>query len=201
MNERAAMDHVDFYFDFASPYSYLAHSQLATLGTPVRLVPISVLEVMKLVNNTPTSITCPVKRAYAGKDLARWAGRYGVPFALPDMARLDLGLLLRLAVAAQSRGLGAPVAACLFKAVWGGEGDASPQAVAALLDGAGLPGSTLLAAAQEPAVAEALAASVREAAEVGVFGAPTFRARGELYFGNDRLEFVREAVAALEVAQ
>ena len=54
-----------------------AQSARMTLGARVRLTPFSVLPLMKLVNNTPTTITCSVKRAYAGKDLGRWAARYG----------------------------------------------------------------------------------------------------------------------------
>ena len=188
------MPTIDLFFDFVSPYSYLAHSQLATLPAEVRLTPIAVLEVMKIVNNTPTTITCPAKRAYAGKDLARWAARYGVPLKTPDFAALDSGLLLRIAVAAQAKGIGPAVIARLFEGVWGGAGEATPAGVQALLDSGGLPGAALVAAAAEPAAAEALAANVKAAAEAGVFGAPTFRVDGELYFGNDRLEFVREAL-------
>jgi 2-hydroxychromene-2-carboxylate isomerase len=189
------MRSIDLFFDFVSPYSYLAFTQLGTLDAEVNLVPVAILEVMKRVNNTPTTITCPVKRAYAGKDLARWAARYGVPLQSPDFSRLDPGLLLRVVTAAQPKALAHRITATIFGAVWGANGDATPQGLPGLLKAAGLPANDLLAAANGPDAAAALARAVEEASEAGVFGAPTFRVAGDLYFGNDRLDFVREALA------
>ena len=186
---------IDFYFDFQSPYSYLAHSQLGTLGVPVRLVPFSVLPLMKLVNNTPTTIVCAVKRAYAGKDLARWAARYGIALASPDMKRLDGDLLLRVVTAITEETTRARATDAIFKAVWGGVGDPSPEGLAAVLSARGLPGAGLIEAAGQPGVAEALAAATEAAAARGVFGSPSLFVGDELFFGNDRLEFVREHLA------
>ena len=190
------MDTIDFIFDFRSPYSYLAHSQLGTLAARVRHRPIAVLELMKQVNNTPTTVTCPAKRAYAGKDLARWAVRYGVPFGPMDMARMDGDFLLRLALAAGEVNLADDLIGVLFKAVWGRQGDASVEGAPSLLAGAGLPATELIAAANAGSTARALADATAAAAALGVFGAPTFRVGEDLYFGNDRLDFVREALAS-----
>jgi 2-hydroxychromene-2-carboxylate isomerase len=195
------MDPIDFYFDFVSPYSYLAHSQLDVLEAPVRLAPMAVLELMKQVNNTPTTVTCPVKRAYAGKDLARWSARYGVPVSATDMKRLDGALLLRVATAAKPGPERAAVVEAIFKGVWGAEGDPSPEGLEALLAARGLPAADLIAAAAQPAAADALAAETKAAAEIGVFGAPTIRVAGELFFGNDRLDFVREAITQARAPQ
>src|SRR4051812_29713760 len=164
---------LEFYFDFQSPYSYLAHSQLGTLGAPVRLVPFSVLPLMKLVNNTPTTITCPVKRAYAGKDLGRWAARYGVPLVSPDMKRLDGELLLRVVTAAKDEATRATATDAIFKAVWGGVGDPAPEGLEAVLSARGLPGAELIAAAAQPEAAAALTAATEAAAARGVFGSPS----------------------------
>ncbi len=188
------MPPVSFYFDFFSPYSYLAHSQLPSLGAPVRLVPFQVLELMRLVNNSPTTITCAAKRAYARKDLGRWAARYGVILKPSDIRKLDGALLLRIATAAEVFGLREQVVDAIFKAVWGGAGDASPDGIGAHLTFADLPGDKLLAAAGIEATAAALKAATEEAADVGAFGAPTLRVGEEIYFGNDRLEFVRAAI-------
>jgi 2-hydroxychromene-2-carboxylate isomerase len=191
---------LEFYFDFQSPYSYLAHSQLGALGAPVRLAPISVLPLMKLVNNTPTTITCSAKRAYAGKDLARWAARYGVPLSSPDMKRLDGELLLRVVTAAPNEAIRAEATDAIFKAVWGGAGDPSPEGLEAVLSARGLPAADLIAAAGRPEAAEALAAATEAAAARGVFGAPTVFVGDEIFFGNDRLDFVRDRLAAKEAA-
>jgi 2-hydroxychromene-2-carboxylate isomerase len=191
---------IEFYFDFQSPYSYLAHSQLGALGATVRLVPFQVLPLMKLVNNTPTTITCAVKRAYAGKDLGRWAARYGVPLSPPDMTRLDGELLLRVVTAARSEAIRAQATDAIFKAVWGGAGDPSPAGLEAVLAARGLPAAELIAAAGQPEAAEALAAATEAAGARGVFGSPTIFVGDEIFFGNDRLDFVRERLAAKEAA-
>jgi 2-hydroxychromene-2-carboxylate isomerase len=62
---------VEFFFDFVSPYSYLAYSQLDSLQADISLRPMHVLSVMKAVGNTPTTVTCAAKGRYAGADLAR----------------------------------------------------------------------------------------------------------------------------------
>ncbi|MGH7022193.1 MAG: 2-hydroxychromene-2-carboxylate isomerase [Caulobacteraceae bacterium] len=191
---------VEFYFDFQSPYSYLAHSQLGALGAPVRLTPFQVLPLMKLVNNTPTTITCSVKRAYASKDLGRWAARYAVPLSPPDMKRLDAELLLRVVTAAESETIRATATDAIFKAVWGGAGDPSAEGLEALLSARGLPGASLIAAAGEPWVADALVAATQAAAGRGVFGSPTIFVGDEMFFGNDRLDFVRELLATKAAA-
>jgi 2-hydroxychromene-2-carboxylate isomerase len=187
---------LEFYFDFQSPYSYLAHSQLGTLGAPVRLVPFSVLPLMKLVNNTPTTITCAVKRTYAGKDLGRWAARYGVQLVSPDMKRIDGELLLRVVTAAKDEAVRATATDAIFKAVWGGVGDPAPEGLEAVLNARGLPGAAMIAAASQPETAEALMAATEAAAARGVFGSPSIFVGDEMFFGNDRLEFVRESLAA-----
>jgi 2-hydroxychromene-2-carboxylate isomerase len=191
---------IEFYFDFQSPYSYLAHSQLGALGAPVRLMPFSVLPLMKLVNNTPTTITCPVKRAYAGKDLGRWAARYGVPLSPPDQQRLDGELLLRVVTAIEGEAVRAEAVDAIFKAVWGGVGDPSPDGLEALLNARGLDGAALIAAASRPETAEALASATQAAATRGVFGSPTIFVGDEIFFGNDRLDFVREHLASKAAA-
>ena len=71
---------IDFYFDFPSPYSYLAHTQLPRIaaehGAAVAYHPFRILELMKIVGNRPTTIECKNKSKYAGADLQRWTRRY-----------------------------------------------------------------------------------------------------------------------------
>ena len=67
------MTTIDLYFDFHSPYSYLAHSQLGSFSATVNYHPMDLVAVMMQVGNTPTTIACPAKGKYAGADLQRWA--------------------------------------------------------------------------------------------------------------------------------
>src|SRR5882672_3057266 len=96
---------LDFYFDFRSPYSYLAFTQLGSLPARANLLPISVLDVMKIVGNTPTSVTCGAKGSYVKRDLARWARHYGVPIKpRADMAKIDGKMLLRTVLVSETIG-------------------------------------------------------------------------------------------------
>jgi len=155
---------------------------------------------MKIVGNTPTTVICAVKRAYAGKDLGRWALRYGIPLSMPDQKGLDAELLLRVVTAARDETTKATATDAIFKAVWGGIGDPSPAGLEAVLAARGLPAAKLIAAAGEPEAAEALTAATEAAAARGVFGSPTMFVGDEMFFGNDRLEWVRECLAAKEAA-
>ena len=85
---------VEFHFDYRSPYSYLAMTQTGDID--LTLHPFDVIDVMKRVGNTPTTITCKAKGAYASVDLGRWARRYGVPMSPnPKMREIDGRRLLR----------------------------------------------------------------------------------------------------------
>src|SRR5262249_10313572 len=102
---------IEFYFDFVSPYSYLATTQFPRLkadtGTAIAYRPFRVLELMKLVGNRPTTIECKNKGAYAGADIQRWAARYRVPFKRnPNMRSFDHDLLRRAALVAIERAAG-----------------------------------------------------------------------------------------------
>jgi 2-hydroxychromene-2-carboxylate isomerase len=75
---------IEFYFDFPSPYSYLAQTQLPKIaaehGATVTYHPFRILELMTIVGNRPTTIECKNKGKYAGVDLQRWTKRYTSTF-------------------------------------------------------------------------------------------------------------------------
>lgn len=181
-----------FFFDFRSPYSYLAHSQFPGLPGEIVFKPIDVLEVMKRVGNVPTTVICAPKKRYANADLGRWAALYGVPLSPnPGMGQADGRRLLRAVIAAGPR---APEAvARIFPAMWAGDAAlATAEDLAALLDGLGVTAAMI----ESPAAEAALDANVAEAEARGVFGAPTFIAGDQMFFGNDRLDFLRQALKA-----
>jgi 2-hydroxychromene-2-carboxylate isomerase len=189
---------VEFYFDYASPYAYLANTQLSKLGIPVARKAIAIIEVMKLVNNQP-SPRCPPKARYAALDAKRWADRYGVPFGLNDRLRtaimsgaFDPRLLVRGALAAKTMGVFDSYHHAMFDAVWGNPQDVVTETGRAqFLERHGLAHTNLWAKAAEPAIEEELQRDVVQAAERGIFGVPTFFVDQEMFFGNDRVDFVR----------
>jgi len=191
---------IDFYFDFPSPYSYLAHTQLPRLAAEHRATvtyhPFRILELMKLVGNRPTTIECKNKGKYAGVDLQRWTRRYNVGFARNshsksfDFAELDRGALVAIA-----DGRGAEYVNAIFAAIWGSPVDLSRRSVLIdVLDGAGFDARSLIQRAATEDIAAKLETETNAAAERGVFGAPTMFVGHEMFFGNDRLDFVVEAL-------
>lgn len=187
---------VEFFLDYRSPYTYLANTQMPTLGAAVDYKPIDILNVMRMVNNQPSPV-CPPKSRYAGYDAARWARHYGVAYA-PNKAlfkamgtgQLEGALLVRAALAAQELGAFERVSGALFRAVWAGTDDlASDDGRAAFAAAHGVDELWRLAADQ--VIADRLAAQDREAANRGVFGVPTLFVGTEMFFGNDRLDFVK----------
>jgi 2-hydroxychromene-2-carboxylate isomerase len=191
---------IDFYFDFPSPYSYLAHKQLPRItaehGAAVAYHPFRILELMKIVGNRPTTIECRNKSKYAGADLQRWTKRYTVDFARNqnsksfDFAELDRGALVAI-----EDGRGAEYVTAVFAAIWGRPEDLSQRSVLIdVLSRAGLDAQRLLERASADTMIAKLESETKAAAERGVFGAPTMFVGDQMYFGNDRLDFVVEAL-------
>ena len=187
---------VDFYFDYRSPYSYLALTQLDDVE--LRLLPVDVVEVMRIVGNVPTTVTCAAKGRYAMADLGRWARRYRQPVARhPDGATIDARRLLRATLAVEDGPHRRTTAKALFAAMWAtGAPLSRVEDVLAVLAGAGVDAAQLADRIDGPELAAELDAATASAAERGVFGVPTMVAGGEMFFGNDRLDFLREHLEA-----
>lgn len=192
------MTAIEFYFDYRSPFSYLAFTQLRGLGAEVSLHPFDILDLMKRVGNVPTSILCAPKGRYLRSDLARWVKRYGVAFERnPQLMSIDARRLLRATLAAGAGGDMAAAAGAIYSAAWGKPQPlGSPAEVAQVLSAAGLNGADLEPLIDSAGMDEALEAATSAAAERGVFGAPTFFIGEDMFFGNDRFDFIRERLGA-----
>lgn len=189
---------VDFFFDFVSPYTYLAQAQLGALkertGARFRLWPMHLLNLMKQVGNVPTTVICGNKLKYATQDIGRWVSRYGVPFQFNShVFSGDPTLALKGALVAQKQGVEEAYNRALFDAFWGEGLDVNDRAVLARrLDAAGLDGKALLETADAAEYGEQLEKNTKLAAERGIFGSPTFIVGDDLFFGNDRLAFLEQ---------
>ena len=191
---------IDFYFDFPSPYAYLAHTQLpgiaAERGATITYHPFRILELMKIVGNRPTTIECENKRRYAGADLACWTERYKVDFTRnPHSKSFDFAELERGALVAIEDGRSAEYVTAIFAAIWGKPVDLSQRPILIdVLDKAGLDGGRLFERASAESVHAKLDTETQAAAARGVFGAPTIFVGDQMFFGNDRLDFIAEAL-------
>lgn len=194
---------IDFYFDFPSPYAYLAHTQLPRIaadhGATIAYHPFRILELMKIVGNRPTTIECKNKGKYAGADLQRWVKRYKVEFSRnPHSKSFDFAELDRGALVALEDNRGAEYVAAIFAAMWGKPEDLAQRSVLIdVLSKAGFDGQRLLERAGTESVTAQLDAETNAAAERGVFGAPTIFVGDQMFFGNDRLDFVVEALRSV----
>ena len=192
---------IEFFFDFGSPTSYLAHTQLPRLasesGARLRYRPMLLGGVFKATGNT-SPVTVPAKGRWMGQDIARWAAHYGVPFTFNSNFPINTLTLMRGAAGLQLRQPEqfARYVDAVYQAMWvhlRNLGDATE--LAAVLALAGFAPEEFMALVAEPEVKAALVANTEEAVARGVFGAPTCFVGDQMFFGQDRLDFVRQALA------
>ena len=190
---------VEFFFDFGSPTSYLAWTQLphiaAAAGAQIVWRPMLLGGVFKASGNqSPVSI--PAKGRYMLQDLARFARRYEVPLAFNPHFPINTLQLMRGAVAYLDSKQFQPYAKAVFEALWVQQQNlGNPEVVAAVLSAAGLDAAEFERLVGDEAVKQCLKDNTEEAIRRGVFGAPTFFVGSEMFFGQDRLDFVAEALA------
>lgn len=188
---------LEFFYDFVSPYSYLAstrvEAEVTRVGGKLRFRPFLLGGVFNATGNK-APIEIPAKGRHLATDLGRWAKRLGVPFAWPAQFPLLTVLPLRAAFAAEKAGVLVPYTHAVFRAYWAeGRDISSPAVVQEVATKAGLDGAALVAEA--PGFKDALKAQTQEAVDRGSFGAPTFFVGEEMFIGNDRLDFAIEALA------
>lgn len=191
---------LEFHFDFGSPTSYLAYTQVPRIAaeTGARLVwhPMLLGGVFKATGNA-SPVSVPAKGRWMGQDIARWAGRWGVPFAFNPFFPINTLTLMRGAVGLLMR---QPddfkrYADAVFHAMWVAPrnlGDAAE--LAAVLTDAGFDAAAFTALVADPEVKATLVANTEASVARGVFGAPTCFVGEQMFFGQDRLDFVREAL-------
>ena len=185
---------VRFYFDFISPYAYLAATQIGALaarhGRVVELVPTLFAGLLE-ANGQLGPAEIPRKRAYIFKDTARIAHGLGVVLRPPPAHPFNPLLGLRVCSADLSPELRARAVETLFRAVWGGgPGITEPATVQRLLDDAGLDGAALVASAATDQVKQRVRTQTEDALAHGAFGVPSMLVDGELFWGVDSLPHV-----------
>jgi 2-hydroxychromene-2-carboxylate isomerase len=189
---------LEFYFDYGSPYSYLADTQVEAIatrtGATLARKPMLLGGVFKSTgNHSPAEL--PQKSAWSAFDMPLWARHYGVPFQRNPFFPVNTLALMRGAAAAQLDGSFDRFHPAIFKAMWvDGRNLNDMKEVAAVLAGAGLDAQKFGNRIQEQDVKDRLKATTDEAVARGVFGAPTSFVDGKMFFGNDRLPFVELAL-------
>ena len=191
----------EFFFDLGSPASYLAWTQMAPLcaqaGATLVYKPMLLGGVFQATGNASPAMV-PAKGRYMTVDLGRFAKRYGVPFKMNPHFPINTLQLMRGVIGTQTRQpqrFDAFLAA-VFTALWAkGSNLNDPAVVAATLVEAGFDAAEVFALANDAEIKAALKANTEEAVARGVFGAPTVFVGEAMFFGQDRLDFIREALA------
>jgi 2-hydroxychromene-2-carboxylate isomerase len=189
---------LEFYFDYGSPYSYLADTQVEAIarrtGAALARKPMLLGGVFKATGNSSPAEQ-PAKARWSAFDMPMWARYYGVPFQRNPHFPVNTLALMRGAAAAQLDGLFDRYHPAMFRAMWvEGRNLNDAKEVAAVLTAAGLDAAKFASRIQEQDVKDRLKATTDEAVSRGVFGAPTSFVDGQMFFGNDRLAFVELAL-------
>ena len=194
---------VDYYFAPQSPWTYLGHTRFSALvqasGARVRLLPVDLGAVFAVSGGLPLGKRPPQRQAYRLVELRRYSDHLGLPMVVQpryfpvsgdDAARLIIAVDQQDGSAAAMR-----LAGAVFTAVWAQERDiASSQTLAELLQECGLP-LTRLEQSRSPEVQQQYEANTRQAIDGSVFGAPTYVVDGEMFWGQDRLDFVERKLS------
>jgi 2-hydroxychromene-2-carboxylate isomerase len=190
---------VEFLFDVGSPASYLAFRRLpaiaARTGAHIEYTPILLGGVFKETGNrSPAEV--PAKGRYVRMDLDRFARRHGIPFQSNPHFPINTLALMRGAAGLKGSARFMPYLEAIFTALWERVRNLSdPAEVAAALSAADMTQEEFQALITDSDVKAKLLHSTEAALQRGVFGAPSFFVGDQIFFGQDRLDWVEEALA------
>ena len=195
---------VDYYFAPHSPWTYLGHQRFIDLimshQAAMNLKPVDLGKVFPSSGGLPLAKRAPQRQAYRLTELRRWRDHLGVPLNLEPKffpVNPELASLIIIAASHNKSAVAPGLAYDLMRAVWVEERDiADVQTVKNIIRAKGLPADELLAEAQSPETSTTYEALTKEAMDRGVFGAPTYVYRDELFWGQDRLDFLDRALAS-----
>ena len=192
---------VDYYLAPQSPWAYLGHARLQELvrqtGCAVRVMPVDLGgSVFPVSGGLPLAKRAPQRQAYRLLELRRFSERLGMPLNLqPRFFPVPGDAAARLIIAVQQQDGSAAalrITGAVLRAVWAEERDiADPALLATLLEEQQLPAQRL-EESQAPEVQASYEAATAEAIAAGVFGAPSYVVHGEIFWGQDRLDFLQE---------
>ena len=195
---------IDYYLAPQSPWTYLGHQRLADMargaGARIQVLPIDLAgTVFPATGGLPLAQRAPQRQAYRLVELRRFSAHLGLPMNLRPAhfpVAGDAAARLIIAVALHDGSDAAmAITAALLRAVWVEQRNIADEGeLAATLSACTLP-ATRLAEAGSPAVQQRYEANTQRALDAGVFGAPSYVIDGELFWGQDRLDFVQRRLS------
>lgn len=194
---------IDYYFTLLSPWTYLGHATFIEMakrhGCTVAYKPTPLRMVFDETGGLPLPKRHPVRQRYRILELQRWRQKRALPLTIyPKHFPIDVSLADRTVLAITAGG-GDPAGFVgdVLAGVWARDEDLSrPELISDIAARAGLDGAALLAAAESEATVKRYAATINEAIAAGVFGAPSYVLDGEVFWGQDRLALLDDALAS-----
>lgn len=194
--------HIDYYLALVSPWSYMGGLRLRAIaqaaGATVAVKPVRFGPVLETTGGLPLSKRSPERQAYRLVELDRWSRHLGIALNLkPAYFPADETRAAAAVIAAGRQGLDAlALANRIGKMVWQDERNIADEATLAdAVSDVGMNADALLAASSAPEIATAWQANTDEALATGMFGAPWYVVDGEVFWGQDRLDFVERALS------
>ena len=192
---------IDYYFSLSSPWAYIGHKVfrevVATYNLKVNHKPVILIDLFSETGGLPLVKRHPVRQRYRMVELQRWRDKRGLNFHLqPKYSPLNARLADGVVIAAIEAGYDPDrFLRRAFPAVWEDQLNlADPQTVADLADDAGLPGCELVDRSGSDAVSAAYEQNRQDAIAADVFGSPVYVLDGEVFWGQDRIELLADAL-------
>jgi 2-hydroxychromene-2-carboxylate isomerase len=198
---------IEFFFDCSSPWTYLGFHNIQPLarelGVPIRWRPILVGGIFNTVNPSVYASRehpVPAKMAYAKKDLQDWARLAGLTIGSPAVFPVNSVKVMRGCILLDAQGQLVPFARAAFEAYWGrGEDISQDDVVRGLCTQVGVDADALFAGIARQDIKDQLRENTEEVMRRGGFGSPTIFVGGDdMYFGNDRMPLIADAVRRLQ---
>ena len=197
--------HVDYYVSLNSPWTYLGSARFDAMvkkhGATVTIWPVDFGSVFAVSGGLPLPKRAPQRQAYRMMELKRWRDHLGVKTTLePRFFPANEVPAAKCVIALREEGRMADairLAHAVLAGLWAEEKNTGDLAtLQAIIDGCGLDGAAVLKASEAPGIAEKREAYTKHAISQGVFGAPSYVIDGEIFWGQDRLDFVERKLAS-----
>ena len=196
--------HIDYYISLNSPWTYLGAKRFERIldryGAEVSVMPVNYGEIFPESGGQPLPKRAPQRQAYRLVELERWSDTLGLPITLHPkhfpIAEPPAAFMVNAATASGGQPLA--LAHAILKALWVEERNPGDEEVlVALANQTGHDGEKLLELSKTPEMEDIYKANTKKALEAGVFGAPSYVVEGEIFWGQDRLDFLDRRLAKL----
>ena len=195
------MPTVDYYLSLASPYTYMGHVRFIALteklNTKVMLKPVNMAKILSETGGLPVGERSPERQAYRLQELERWQKHLDIPLNLkPKFFPVNDMQAAKVVIAAELYGENSVnLAGAYLRAVWAEEKNiADPAIIIAIANNLGLDGELLISQSTSTKITKSFECNTQDALGAGVFGAPTYVVGEQLFWGQDRIEFLSGAL-------